>query len=167
MLSPSAPPRWKIHTSVFLPARDCTAAAARRRIPTRNAVYELKFRFVGEGKGFHFGFDPAKGELDKRGHLFSVIVTPSGWRILKHLDKARPKENPNEILGQQKRNFIPGEWATLRVTTWGPYVSASIDGAQPLKVSHPSFTAKKPTLVFRCLGDGVEVDDIKVWIQRE
>jgi hypothetical protein len=55
---------------------------------------------------------------------------------------------------------------SLRVTTWGNYVTARIDGKQPLKASHPTFGVKKPTLVFRCLGDGVEIDDIQVWTQR-
>ena len=65
------------------------SAAARRTAETRNAVYELKFRFVDDGKAFHFGFDPAKGELKKKGHLFSVIVTPASWKIMKHVDKNR------------------------------------------------------------------------------
>lgn len=31
-----------------------------------------------------------------------------------------------------------------------------------LKASHPTFHVATPTLVFRCIGDGIEVDDIKV-----
>lgn len=139
------------------------AAAARRVVETEDAVYQLKFR-LGEGaKGFHFGFDPKRGELDKRGHLFSVIMTRSGWRILKHLDKNKPEEDPNEILASANHEFAPNQWYSLRIVTWGPTVKARIEGIPPLEAAHPSFAVKKPTLVFRVSGDGVEIDDIKVW----
>jgi len=143
------------------------AAAARRKIETENAVYQMRFRLIGEGKAFHFGFDPAPGELTKKGHLFSVIVTPTSWRLMKHVDKARPKEDPNETLAEDKTAFEHGKWYQLRVTTWDKYVSAKIEGKASLEASHDTFAVKKPTLVFRCLGDGVEIDDIKVWRQKK
>ncbi len=143
------------------------SAATRRVIVTENAVYELRFRFVNNGTAFHFGFDPAAGELKKKGHLFSVIVTPKSWKIMKHVDKNRREEDPNEVLAEQSTDFKKGEWYSLRVTTWGEYVTAAVEGKERLKASHPTFGVKKPTLVFRCLGDGVEIDDIKVWTQLE
>ena len=138
------------------------AAATRRVLRTRDAVYEMKFRFVGEGKGFHFGFDPASGQLQKRGHLFSVIVTPGKWWILKHVDKDRPEEDPNRVLVSADITFEIGHWYHLQVTTEGTSVIAVIDGKEPLKTSHETFNVIKPTLVFRCLGDGVEIDEVKV-----
>lgn len=161
---------WKIVDGVLRGseiAADKHSAATRRVVETKNAVYELKFRFINNGKAFHFGFDPARGELKKKGHLFSVIVMPDSWKILKHIDKDRREEEPNETLAEQKTEFTPGEWYTLRVTTWGNYVTATIEGKKPLKASHPTFGVRKPTLVFRCMGDGVEIDDIRVWTQRE
>lgn len=156
---------WKIVDGV-LRVKEIKAnkhsAAARRAIVTQDAVYELRFRFVGEGKGFHFGFDPAPGELKKKGHLFSVIVAPDSWRIMKHIDKAKPKEDPNEILATAKATFKKGEWYSLQVKSQGDDVTATIKGVGELKGSHPTFHVKKPTLVFRCLGDGVEMDDIVV-----
>jgi hypothetical protein len=160
---------WKIVDGVLRIreiASEKHSAAARRTLVTQNAVYELKFRFVGEAKALHFGFDPAKDELKKKGHLFSVIITPTSWKVLKHVDKARREEAPNETLAQQKTEFKNGEWYSLRVTTWGNYVTARVEGKEPLKVSHPTFGVKKPTLVFRCLGDGIEIDDIRVWTQK-
>ena len=71
--------QWKIVDGVLRGseiAEEKHSAATRRLLVTQNAVYEMKFRFVGDGTSFHFGFDPAQGELNKRGHLFSVIVTP-------------------------------------------------------------------------------------------
>ncbi len=84
---------------------------------------------------------------------------------MKHVDKNRRVEDPNETLAQQKTEFKRGEWYSLRVTTWQNYVTASIEGKEPLKASHETFGVKKPTLVFRSLGNGVEIDDIKVWKQ--
>lgn len=121
---------------------------------------------VDGGKAFHFGFDPARGELKKKGHLFSLIVTPESWKILKHVDKNRREEDPNETLAEQKSKFDRDTWYTLSVTTWGKYVTARVDGKETLKASHATFGVKKPTLVFRCLGNGVEIDDIRVWTQR-
>lgn len=159
---------WKVVDGVLRTAEipaEKHSAAARRTVETRNAVYELRFRFVEDGKAFHFGFDPARGELKKKGHLFSIIVTPGSWKIMKHVDKNRREEDPNETLAAQKTPFKRGCWYSLRVTTWQTHVSARIEGKEPLKASHETFAVKKPTLVFRCLGNGIEIDDIKVWKQ--
>lgn len=142
------------------------SAATRRVIESSDAVYELSFRFVEQGKAFHFGFDPARGELTKKGHLFSVIATRDDFKILKHVDKNRREEDPNETLAAAKAEFKTNQWYKMRVTTWGKYVTVRIDGQATLKASHPTFGVKKPTLVFRCLGDGVEIDDIRVWTRQ-
>ena len=158
--------KWSIENGVLVGrelVEEKHSAAIRRVLLTDNAVYELKFRFVKSGKSFHFGFDPAHGELKKKGHLFSVIVTRAGWKIMKHLDKSNPKEDPNETLAEQKMSLAIGKWHELRVTTWGTSVTASIDDSEKLKAFHPTFGVKKPALVFRCLGDGVELDSVRVW----
>ncbi|MDF1741102.1 MAG: hypothetical protein P1U86_18210 [Verrucomicrobiales bacterium] len=161
---------WTIEDGVLhgaeIPA-DKHSAAARRVIVTGNAVYEMKFRFTGEGKAFHFGFDPVRGALDKRGHLFSVMITPNDWKILKHVNKDKPKEDPNEVLASAETPFKVDEWYHLRVTTWGTTVKAIIKGIEPLDASHPTFGVKKPTLVFRAIGDGIEIDDLRVWQAKE
>ncbi len=139
------------------------SAAARRIVATDDAIYQLRFRFVNSGEALHFGFDPAPGQLKKRGHLFSIVVTPTQWQILKHIDKNRPQEQPNEILAERKSSIEIGKWYQLRVVTQGKQVTATIEGQESLQVSHDTFEVKKPTLVFRCFGDGVEIDDLKVW----
>lgn len=147
-------------------AEEKHAAAIRRVVESKNAVYELRFRFIDQAKGFHFGFDPAPGELNKKGHLLSVVITPESWQILKHPDKNRPKDDPAEALAKAETTFQTGQWYTLRIMTWSNYVTASVEGKEPLKASHETFAVKKPTLVFRCMGDGVEIDDIHVWTQK-
>lgn len=161
---------WKVVDGVLRAAEipaDKHSAAARRTILTGDAVYEFRFRFVDDGKVFHFGFDPAKGELKKKGHLFSVIITPQSCKVMKHVDKNNRKADPNEVLAEKKQVFMKDRWYTLRVTTWQQYVTVKIDGERTLEASHPTFAVKKPTLVFRCIGDGIEIDDIKVWTRNE
>jgi len=149
---------------------DKHAAAARRLLHMEDGVFALRFRLTGPAaKGFHFGFDPAPGQLKKRGHLFSIIVTPDGAKLMKHVNKDNPKEDPNEILSESQTAVTPGVWHTLRVQKAGNRVEARIEadtgGSQmALAASHPTFHVKTPTLVFRCLGNGVEVDDIRVWV---
>lgn len=153
-------------------AADQHAAAARRVVETGNAVYQLKFRLTDDLKAFHFGFDPKRGELDKKGHLFSVVIEPGQWKILKHVDKSRPNEDPNQVLASADHSFAAGQWFTLRVTTRGTTVKAAIevdaeagagDVPAPLSADHPTFAVRKPALVFRAIGDGVDIDEVKVW----
>lgn len=151
---------------------DHHAAAARRLLPMQDGIYQLRFRLTGAAKAFHFGFDPARGELEKRGHLFSIIVTPTHAQLLKHIDKDRPKEDPNEVLAVAETAFKSGVWHTLLVEKKGNNVAAKIvsdsgDTSISLAATHPTFHVKTPTMVFRCQGDGVEVDDIRVWKMAE
>ncbi len=139
------------------------AAAARRVIETGDAIYQFKFRLTEGSKAFHFGFDPVRGALDKKGHLFSVIVSPTSWKILKHVDKNKPKEDPNEVLASAEATFTPGEWYHLRLETKGNGVAAAIKGIESLTATHPTFGVKKPTLVFRASGEAVEIDELRVW----
>ncbi len=157
---------WNVADGVLKGAEieaDHHSAAARRLVKTGDGVYQFKFRLAEGSKGFHFGFDPIQGSLEKKGHLFSVIITPSNWQILKHVDKAKPKEDPNEILAKADQTFDAGKWFDLRVITSGDTVEAIVEGIEPLSGRHPTFTVGKPTLVFRALGSGVEIDEVRVW----
>lgn len=157
---------WTVADGVLKGAEieaDHHAAAARRLAKTGDAFYQFKFRLSEGSKGFHFGFDPVQGSLDKKGHLFSVIITPSNWQILKHVDKAKPKEVPNEVLAKADQTFEAGKWFDLRVITSGATVEAIVEGIEPLSAQHPTFSVPKPTLVFRALGSGVEIDEVRVW----
>jgi hypothetical protein len=165
---------WTVQNGTWIPrggileAReveaDNHAASARKVVETGNAVYQVKFRLNEGSGGFHLGFDPKRGSLDKKGHLFSVMIQPNRWRIMKHLDKNRPEEDPNEVIAQSAHSFEIGKWYTLRVTTWGTTVKAMVDDLEPLSGSHPTFGVPKPTVVFRAIASGVDLDDLKVWV---
>lgn len=160
---------WKIADSALtvreLP-QNGEAAVIRRSVETGNAVYEFKFMLSDKCKSMTFGFDPAKSKSDKAEHSFSLVVTPDSWRITKHRDNTEPNESVNQVIAQERETFKADRWYRLRITTWGPFVTAKIDDELPLKVSDSSFAAQKSALTFRCTGGPVEIDDIQVWTQR-
>lgn len=146
-----------------LPA-DQHVGAFRKALPLQDAVVQLDFRFEG-ATTFHLGFDPAPGQLKKKGHLFSVIVTGTGWSITEHNDKADP-QSKNKVHAKAARGFGAGQWHTLTLEMKGPDVVATIDGGEPLRAKAPDFGVKKPGLVFRVggkAGQEVLVDHVRVW----
>ena len=140
---------------------DKHSASGRWLVPSQDADYSLRFRLKEDCRTFHVGFDPARGELKKKGHLYSVIITPTTWRIMKHVDKSNPKKDPNEVLASARATFKKGCWYTLKIRGKGNEVSASIETIGELRAFHPTFHVRKPTIVFRCVGDYVEIDDVQ------
>ena len=140
------------------------AAAFRRLLPLRDCAVQVDFKFAGATM-FHLGFDPAPGELKKKGHLFSLIVTPALWSITEHEDKADPKSK-NTVLAKAAVNFPRDQWHTLLLEVKGNDVVARVDGREALRASSKDFHVKKPGLVFRVGGkdaDAVFFDNVKVW----
>lgn len=156
---------WKV-SSGFVhgaeQAKDEHVAASRVYQATQDAVYEFRFRFTEGGKSINCGFDPAKGELDKKGHLWAVAIKGGKWRLSKALDKNKPKEDPAKTLASGKISIKKGEWYTMKIVSVGNRVSVSV-GENVLAAEHESFHVKKPTLIFRCGGDGIDFDDVKIW----
>ena len=145
-------------------ASDRHIGAFRKPLPLQDCVIQLDFKFAG-ATAFQVGFDPAPGELKKKGHLFSLAITPGGWTLTEHIDKSDPKSK-NVVHGKAATKFSPGQWFTLVLEAKGNDVVARIDGKEPLRASAKDFHVKKPGLVFRAGGkDGQEVlvDNVKVW----
>lgn len=145
-------------------AADMHAAAFRRPLPMQDAAVLVKFRFEG-AKTFHLGFDPAPGELKKKGHLFSIIISPTSWNITEHNDKADPKST-NTSLAKAAATFEKSRWYELLLEVKGDDVVAQIAGMEPLRVTSKDFHVKKPGLVFRTGGkdtDEMHLDEVRVW----
>ena len=143
---------------------DAHIGAFRYRLPVQDCAVQLTFQ-LGEARILKLGYDPAPGELKKKGHLFSVVVTKSGWSLLEHNDKADPASKP-KTLAKADTVFDPAVSYTLLLECKGEQVVAQVAGKEPLKASAPDFKVKKPGLVFRVGGkDGQEVaiDAVKVW----
>jgi hypothetical protein len=138
--------------------------AFRFRLPVQDCAVQIDFK-LGGARIFNLGFDPAAGELKKKGHLLSVTVTKNGWSIIEHNDKSNP-ESKTKVHAKAEATFDPATTYTLMLECKGDYVVALIAGKEPLKATSPDFHVKKPGLVFRVGGkDGQEVtfDNVKVW----
>lgn len=138
--------------------------AFRFRLPVQDCAVQIDFK-LGQGRIINLGFDPAPGELKKKGHLLSVTISKTGWSIIEHNDKANP-ESKTKVHARAETAFDPATTYTLLLECKGDNVVAQIAGKEPLKATAPDFHVKKPGLVFRVGGkDGQEVafDNIKVW----
>lgn len=145
-------------------ASDKHVAAFRKPLPIQDCLIQVDVKLDGPTT-FHLGFDPAKGELKKKGHLFSVIITPEAWTLTEHVDKADPTSK-NKVLARAAEKFPRGEWFTLVLEVKGDDVVARVAGKQPLRASAKDFHVKKPGLVFRVGGKGTHagsIDNVKVW----
>jgi hypothetical protein len=143
---------------------DMHIGAFRFRLPVQDCAVQIDFK-LGEGRIFNLGFDPAPGELKKKGHLLSVTVSKGGWSIIEHNDKANP-ESKTKVHAKAETVFDPGTTYTLMLECKGDSVVAQIAGKEALKAAAPDFHVKKPGLVFRVGGkDGQEIafDNVKVW----
>lgn len=138
--------------------------AFRKLLPLQDCAVQLDVKFAG-ATTFHLGFDPAPGELKKKGHLFSLIVTPESWSITEHPDKDDPKSR-NVVHARAATKFPRDQWVTLLLELKGDTVVVRSEGREPLRATAKDFHVKKPGLVFRVGGkDGQEVlvDNVRVW----
>jgi len=138
--------------------------AFRHRLPLQDCAVQMDFQ-LGPMRIINLGYDPAPGELKKKGHLFSVVITPKSWSLIEHNDKANP-ESKTKTHATAKTDFDPATTYTLLLECKGNEVVAHVTGKEPLKATAPDFHVKKPGLVFRMGGkDGHEaaLDNVKVW----
>jgi hypothetical protein len=145
-------------------ASDQHLGAFRKLLPLQDCAIQLDVTLDG-ATAFHLGFDPAAGALQKKGHLFSLMITPDGWQITEHLDKADPKSK-NIVHAKAATPFARGETFTLLLEVKGHDVAAHVAGKEPLRATAKDFSVKKPGLVFRVAGKGehaVAIDNVKAW----
>lgn len=145
-------------------AADKHAAASRWKIPMQDGVIEVRLKLDG-ASAFHVGFDPKRGTLKKKGHLYSLIISPAGARIMKHLDKADPNSK-NEILAESKVDLSKADWIEVRLEAKGNEVLASVGEGIKLTASDPSFGVPKPGIVFRCVGETAYLDQVAVMVKK-
>ena len=145
-------------------ASDKHAGAIRKSLAMQNVAIQLDFKFE-RAKMFHLGFDPATGELNKKGHLYSVVINPKTFSILEHNDKANPDSKP-KTHASQPSELKDGQWYTLLLENKGEDVVVQIAGKEPIRAKSEDFRVKKPSIVLRVSGDdsdGVSIDNVHVW----
>ena len=116
-------------------------------LPMQDAAIQIDFKFDG-GQGINISCNPSPGELKKKGHLFSVMITRRMWNITEHNDKA-DRNSRSKALASAAGNFEPGKWYTLLLEFKGDDVVAQIEGKKPLRAASKDFRVKKPGIEFR------------------
>jgi len=138
--------------------------AFRHPLPLQDCAIQIDFK-LGGARVINLGFDPAAGQLKKKGHLLSVTISKAGWSIIEHNDKANP-ESKTKTHAKATTPFDPATTYTLLLECKADNVVAQVTGKEPLKATAPDFHVKKPGLVFRVGGpEGQEAtfDNVKVW----
>src|SRR6185369_15379228 len=133
-------------------------------VSMQDLALQIDFKFDG-GRGINVSVNPSPGELPKRGHLYSVMITPRSWNITEHNDKS-DRASVSKALASSSETFEQRKWNTLILENKGEDVIARIEGKKPLKATSPDFRVKKPGIEFRVLGrDEGEVafDNLRVW----
>ena len=77
----------------------------------QDAAIQLDFQFDG-AQGLNVSCNPSPGELQKKGHLFSIMITPRMWNITEHNDKS-DRASRSKALASATTKFEPGRWHTL------------------------------------------------------
>lgn len=165
---------WEVADGVLVAgqiAADNHAAASRWQLPLSDGVVKLKLKFAG-ATAFHIGFDPAPGQLDKQGHLYSLIVTPTKAELKKHRNKA-DRQSKDETLATAGYADAADRWLNIELRTDGDRASAVIaatEGAAAdvakLEAADATFHVSKPAVVFRVIGSQVRLADVEVRVTK-
>jgi hypothetical protein len=121
----------------------------------RNSLIRFSFR-LDAAKSFNLSYNHAKG------HLFRVVVTPTGLTVNKDKDKKNPASK-GAVLGKADAKFEPGQWYTMLVEVQGDKVSVQTDNGVKLQAGHPELDVDKPGYRFVTAGESLVLDDVKVW----
>ncbi len=160
--------QWKLASGALTgmeQPKDQHAAVICHTAKTGNAVYEFKFMFTKNAESLEFGFNGSNGDVTNSELNFSLRITPSKWSLIKDSDVNLPPNTDQQVIAEQNKTFTKDRWYSVRITTWGPYVTAKIDNQSKLTGAAQTFANTKSAIVFRCSGANVEIDDIQIWTQ--
>ena len=143
---------WKVKDGAIVAKElksDKHAAVLTCKLKNHDSIVRFSFKLDGSTKGFHFSLNHAKG------HLFRVIVAPTGLTVRTDKDK-KDTSIKSELIAQAKAKFEQGKWYTLQV---------EMVGDNGLKVSgrHPRLDTGKPNYRFVMKGETLSIDDLKIW----
>ena len=168
------PAGWSVKTGRLRVADGVLRASQKREdgrlclfdleLPMQDAAVQIDFKFDG-AHGLNIGFNPSPGELRKKGHLLSVMITLAMWNITEHNDKS-DLQSRSKALASAPAKFEQGRWRTLLLETKGDDVVVRVEGKEPLRASSKDFHVQKPGLAFRVAGrDNEEAafDNLRVW----
>lgn len=153
---------WKIKDGAIAAKElkaDEHAAVLICKLKNRDSIVRFSFKLDGSTNGFHFSLNHAKG------HLFRVIVAPTGLTVRTDADK-KDKSIKSELIAQAKAKFEQGKWYTLQVEMVGDRVVAMTDNGLKVTGQHPRLDTEKPNYRFVMKGETLSIDDLKIWASR-
>ena len=155
--------KWEVVDGVLRGSElkeDAHAAVLNLAVPNRNAVVQFDVK-LGTAEGFNVSFNHAKG------HLWRVYVSEEGLKLQKDKDKKDPKSKPEE-LGRAEIALDVDKTYTVVATFAGPAVVVRLaDGSAEVGGSDPVFDTDKPGVRFVMRGEGLEIDNVKMWEAKE
>lgn len=150
---------WKIKDGAIVAKElkaDEHAAVLTCKVKNRDSIVRFSFKLDGTTKGFNFSLNHAKG------HLFRVIIAPTGLTVRTDKDK-KDKTIKSELIAQAKAKFEQGKWYTLQVEMVGDRVVAMTDNGLKVSGQHPRLDTEKPNYRFVMRGETLSIDDLKIW----
>ena len=137
-------------------AADKHAAVLNYQKKNRDSAVRFSFKLDGSTSGFNFSLNQAKG------HLFRVVVNPTGLSINLDKDKNDPTSKPM-VLASAKSEFEQGKWYTILIEMQGDQVAAQTDNGLMVEASHSKLDTEKPNYRFVVKGDSLSIDDLTIW----
>lgn len=150
---------WKVKDGAIVAKElksDEHAAVLTCKLKNRDSIVRFSFKLDGSTKGFNFSLNHAKG------HLFRVIVAPTGLVVRTDKDK-KDTSIKSELIAQAKAKFEQGKWYTLQVEMVGDRVVAITDNGLKVSGQHPRLDTAKPNYRFVMRGETLSIDDLKIW----
>jgi hypothetical protein len=150
---------WKVQDGALLARElksDEHAAVMTCKLKNRDSIVRFSFKLDGSTKGFNFSLNHAKG------HLFRVIVAPTGLVVRTDKDK-KDESIKSELIAEAKANFEQGKWYTLQVEMVGDKVVAMTDNGLKVSGQHPRLDTEKPNYRFVMKGESLSIDDLSIW----
>jgi len=150
---------WKVKDEAIVVKElksDEHAAVLICKLKNRDSIVRFSFKLDGSTKGFNFSLNHAKG------HLFRVIVAPTGLTVRTDKDK-KDTSIKSELIAQAKAKFEQGKWYTLQVEMVGKRVVAITDNGLKVSGQHPRLDTDKPNYRFVMRGETLSIDDLKIW----
>lgn len=154
---------WKIKDGAIVAKElkaDEHAAVLTCKVKNRDSIVRFSFKLDGTTKGFNFSLNHAKG------HLFRVIIAPTGLTVRTDKDK-KDKTIKSELIAQAKAKFEQGKWYTLQVEMVGDRVVAMTDNGLKVSGQHPRLDTEKPNYRFVMRGEALSIDDLTIQAAKE
>jgi hypothetical protein len=151
--------KWEVVEGVLRGSEleaDSHAAVLNLAVPNRDAVVQFDVK-LGTATGFNLSFNRAKG------HLWRVNVSEEGLKLQKDKDK-KDAASKTEVLATAEVALDAEKTYTVVAEFAGPVVLVRLaDGSAEVGGTHPVLDTDKTGVRFVMRGEGLEIDNVKVW----